>query len=159
MPAKRKNGLREWLGGSSFAGSPLLLAEYLGVPPRTVENWVYDGVIPRPESRLELYLLTKLKDFEPRNEGERLLLSKLEERMRRKIQEKICQLRKLILEIWETMEFFVLTPDSIPVLHKAVSSEELKDLAAMFERFAEPRAFTAWRLLRLLERSLREGSK
>ena len=70
---KRRTGnasfLREWLKESRFRGSVKRFAEELGVPLKTVEEWLYRGTKPSPRYRMKLFSVTQLPQFQARGEG------------------------------------------------------------------------------------------
>lgn len=57
------SALREWLRTSQFRGSTLRLAEALGIPLKTVEDWVYRGAEPSGRYRPKLFEVTGLAEF------------------------------------------------------------------------------------------------
>lgn len=71
MPVVRKsassistnNRLREWLKQSRFQGSVRALAKALGIPHKTVEDWVYRGAQPNRANRAKLFGITELAEF------------------------------------------------------------------------------------------------
>lgn len=76
-PKKEAGALHAWLEGSPFKGSVRRFAEHLGVPVKTVEDWLYRGTQPGDENRMKVFLLTQLPDFAPRNQREARLLCRL----------------------------------------------------------------------------------
>ncbi|MBU2009206.1 MAG: dCTP deaminase [Chloroflexi bacterium] len=68
--------LREWIRTSQFRGSVAKLAEALGVPVKTVEDWVYRGANPGEQNRRKVFQMTGLPRFKPRGESPQPELSK-----------------------------------------------------------------------------------
>ena len=63
---RRSNAaLQEWLKESEFNGSARRFSEALGVPLKTVEEWVYRGVQPSQANKLKVFRLTQLPEFQP----------------------------------------------------------------------------------------------
>lgn len=77
--ASKRDGttLRAWLALSPFKGSARRLAAELGVPVKTVEDWLYRGAQPGEENRMKVFLLTQLPDFAPRNRREAQTLCRI----------------------------------------------------------------------------------
>lgn len=69
-PEGRRNNLREWLNSSDdFQGNIGQFARVLGVPQKTVEDWIYRDVIPSGKHRDRLFALTALSEFARRQSG------------------------------------------------------------------------------------------
>lgn len=151
---KADHRLREWLSSSAFEGSPSLLAKYLNLSVDTVKGWLYKNKMPKTKQRLQLFLLSGLEKFAPQNKDENALLATVEDDLNEETKRHIERLKESIVETWDLLEFFVLTPNSTSLLVKEIGSEELKAIARMFERFADPCSFAAWQLLRAVERHL-----
>lgn len=60
---KQASALREWLNQSKFHGNVRLFSEELGIPQKTVENWIYRGVEVSPKYQAKLYKLTHLPHY------------------------------------------------------------------------------------------------
>lgn len=110
--------------------------------------------MPKTKQRLQLFLLSGLEKFAPQNKDENALLATLEDDLNKETKRHIERLKESIVETWDLLEFFVLTPNSTSLLVKEIGSKELKAIARMFERFADPRSFAAWQLLCAVERHL-----
>ena len=63
--AAEQTELKSWLDGGQYEGSVGRLASVLGVPTKTVEDWVYGRYAPNSENRQKLYELTKLSGYAP----------------------------------------------------------------------------------------------
>ena len=61
-PAKPTR-LREWLGASEYEGNLSLLAKDMGVPEKTVQEWVYGRHEPNSINRSKLYELTGISYY------------------------------------------------------------------------------------------------
>ena len=59
------NALKQWLDDSAFHGDVGLMADELGMPRKTVEDWVYGRYAPNASHRAKLHELTDLAIFEP----------------------------------------------------------------------------------------------
>jgi len=55
--------LKSWLDNSQFDGNAHELAQELGIPEKTVEDWVYGRNGPNPKNRAKLYELTGLSEY------------------------------------------------------------------------------------------------
>lgn len=59
--------LREWLASSTYQGNLSTLAKDIGVPVKTVEEWVYGRHEPNNANRTKLYELTGILDYKPKS--------------------------------------------------------------------------------------------
>ena len=57
--------LREWLGSSVYQGNLSNLAKDIGVPVKTLEEWVYGRHEPNNANRAKLYEITGIIDYKP----------------------------------------------------------------------------------------------
>lgn len=71
--SEKASVLREWLRQSPFRGSVKHFAEDLSAPVSTVEDWLYRGAEPSPRYRTKLFEMTRLRQFEPKDEEQRSL--------------------------------------------------------------------------------------
>jgi len=149
--------LREWLRGSRFRGSPALLADYLDIPHKTVEGWVYERKTPNLHTRLRLYFLTGLDQYAPdRTEEERKYEEVVGEELSR-ARRKAERLEEVVENLWEEAEFFLLSPaESREELEQRVGRQELRSLGRLFQMLANPDQFHAWTALRSIKRALRK---
>lgn len=147
--------LRQWLEDSPFEGSPSLLAEYLEIPPKTVEGWLYEGKKPKPPLRWRLYVLTRLDAFAPENGRERAAVAEMRAEEEWRTRSRARQLEEAVEEVWTHLEFFVLSPpERRGVLGDQVGADELEAMGRMFRLLADPEKFSAWRALRALRRRI-----
>ena len=63
--AADRTELRSWLDSSPYEGSVGRLALVLGVPTKTVEDWVYGRYVPNSDNRQKLYEVTQLSGYAP----------------------------------------------------------------------------------------------
>lgn len=65
-----KGTLREWLANSEFRGSVRRFSQALGVPLKTVEDWIYRGSHPSPRHYRQLFTITHLSEFRGAAQGQ-----------------------------------------------------------------------------------------
>ena len=63
--SEEQTELKIWLDSGPYEGSIGRLASVLGVPAKTVEDWVYGRYAPSSENRHKLYEVTKLSGYAP----------------------------------------------------------------------------------------------
>lgn len=64
-----KNELRKWLKNSKYGGSVKRFSEDLGIPLKTVEDWIYRGAKPGFKNRNKVFALTELPSFKPQTKA------------------------------------------------------------------------------------------
>ncbi|MFC2008762.1 hypothetical protein ACFLUT_01765 [Chloroflexota bacterium] len=137
--------LKQWLASSQFHGSIAAFARYLGVPPKTAEDWFYRGAQPRGRTRLLLYRVTGLSCYAPRGETERLLLEELIRLDEVKLGERIQRFTQLLGELHAALDDFRDAPPSTrDELRRQLEGPEIAYLANMLQMLLNERRFQDW---------------
>ena len=58
--------LKDWIQNSRFKGNLYDFSMMLGVPMKTIENWVYERYTPSAENRAKIFAITRLPQYAPK---------------------------------------------------------------------------------------------
>ncbi len=67
--AEQPTKLRRWLEESEYEGSVARFSAVIGVPLKTVEDWVYGRSSPRADNRAKLFEATRIADYATADSG------------------------------------------------------------------------------------------
>lgn len=140
--------LREWLETSEFQGSVRKLAEALGVPLKTAQDWVYGRRVPSPENLAKLAGLTGIARFAPPPPDRALRAKQLEE-----AEERIARTKALLVELSEHLEYFRLrSPAARELLRRELSGNFAASVGTLLQLLFDEERLKDWQgTLRLLK--------
>lgn len=152
--------LRSWLESSQFGGSVRRLAGFLGVPLKTVEDWVYGRRGPGSVNRMKLYVATGLSCYQPRDQKENELLERLRLEQTRLTEDRVQRVLGLLQEVRGELEFFKnSTAAEREALRRHLDGRYVAYISNMLQMMVNEERFQTWLEMSRVDISLTLGRR